>query len=118
MSFGRGKLAHRVVHPQVHGFIRIERRHAGCEAEEAGLAAALRKWAHGRPVSHIPPILCSRETDIRYGQPGKVNLDRLTITSKGFQFLLEDRQTQLWQILMYYLTLKEVRFRAFLSQHG
>ena len=36
------------------------------------------------------------------------SLDRLTITSKGFQFLLEDRQTQLWQILMFYLTLKEV----------
>ena len=35
-------------------------------------------------------------------------MDRLTITSKGFQFLLEDRQTQLWQILMCYLTLKEV----------
>ncbi|ORX37154.1 transcription factor Tfb2-domain-containing protein [Kockovaella imperatae] len=35
------------------------------------------------------------------------NLDRLTITSKGFQFLLEDRQTQLWQILMCYLALKE-----------
>ena len=36
------------------------------------------------------------------------SLDRLTITSKGFQFLLEDRQTQLWQILMYYLAVKEV----------
>ena len=36
------------------------------------------------------------------------NMDRLTITSKGFQFLLEDRQTQLWQILMYYLSWKEV----------
>ena len=38
------------------------------------------------------------------------SLDRLTITSKGFQFLLEDRQTQLWQILMYYLAVKEVSF--------
>lgn len=36
------------------------------------------------------------------------SLDRLTITSKGFQFLLEERQTQLWQILMYYLASKEV----------
>lgn len=36
------------------------------------------------------------------------NLERLTITSKGFQFLLEDRQTQVWEILMYYLTLREV----------
>lgn len=36
-------------------------------------------------------------------------LDRLTITSKGFQFLLEDRQTQVWEILMYYLSIKEVR---------
>jgi hypothetical protein len=36
------------------------------------------------------------------------NYDRLTITSKGFQFLLEDRQTQLWQILMFYLNLREV----------
>ncbi|WVR06593.1 hypothetical protein IAU60_003625 [Kwoniella sp. DSM 27419] len=35
------------------------------------------------------------------------NINRLTITSKGFQFLLEDRQTQLWEILMYYLTAKE-----------
>lgn len=35
------------------------------------------------------------------------SVDRLTITSKGFQFLLEDRQTQLWQILMFYLTLQE-----------
>ncbi|KAK8858851.1 hypothetical protein IAR55_003081 [Kwoniella newhampshirensis] len=35
------------------------------------------------------------------------HLVRLTITSKGFQFLLEDRQTQLWEILMYYLTAKE-----------
>ncbi|WWC88390.1 uncharacterized protein L201_003301 [Kwoniella dendrophila CBS 6074] len=35
------------------------------------------------------------------------NLNRMTITSKGFQFLLEDRQTQLWEILMYYLTAKE-----------
>lgn len=38
----------------------------------------------------------------------RASLDRLTITSKGFQFLLEDRQTQLWQILMYYLASKEV----------
>jgi hypothetical protein len=30
--------------------------------------------------------------------------ERLTITSKGFQFLLEDRQMQLWQILMFYIT--------------
>ena len=36
------------------------------------------------------------------------SLDQLTITSKGFQFLLEDRQTQLWQILMYFLAFKEV----------
>jgi transcription initiation factor TFIIH subunit 4 len=36
------------------------------------------------------------------------NLERLTITSKGFQFLLEDRQTQVWEILMYYVTLREV----------
>ncbi|WWC62915.1 uncharacterized protein I303_105513 [Kwoniella dejecticola CBS 10117] len=35
------------------------------------------------------------------------NLNRMTITSKGFQFLLEDRQTQLWEILMYYLNAKE-----------
>ncbi|KAK6907749.1 hypothetical protein I203_101750 [Kwoniella mangroviensis CBS 8507] len=35
------------------------------------------------------------------------NLNKMTITSKGFQFLLEDRQTQLWEILMYYLTAKE-----------
>ncbi|OCF35046.1 transcription initiation factor TFIIH subunit 4 [Kwoniella heveanensis CBS 569] len=35
------------------------------------------------------------------------NINRLTITSKGFQFLLEDRQTQLWEILMYYLSAKE-----------
>ncbi|WVQ84370.1 hypothetical protein IAT38_006522 [Cryptococcus sp. DSM 104549] len=35
------------------------------------------------------------------------NLNRLTITSKGFQFLLEDRQTQLWEILMFYLKSKE-----------
>lgn len=33
---------------------------------------------------------------------------QLTITSKGFQFLLEDRQTQVWQILIYYLTQREV----------
>lgn len=37
------------------------------------------------------------------------NINRLTITSKGFQFLLEKRQTQLWEILMYYLSAKEVR---------
>ncbi|KIR27459.1 transcription initiation factor TFIIH subunit 4 [Cryptococcus deuterogattii 99/473] len=36
------------------------------------------------------------------------NIYRLTITSKGFQFLLEKRQTQLWEILMYYLSAKEV----------
>ncbi|ODN74032.1 hypothetical protein L202_07507 [Cryptococcus amylolentus CBS 6039] len=35
------------------------------------------------------------------------NINRLTITSKGFQFLLEERQTQLWEILMYYLSAKE-----------
>ncbi|OWZ74917.1 transcription initiation factor TFIIH subunit 4 [Cryptococcus neoformans Bt85] len=35
------------------------------------------------------------------------NINRLTITSKGFQFLLEKRQTQLWEILMYYLSAKE-----------
>lgn len=37
------------------------------------------------------------------------NYDRLTITSQGFQFLLEDRQTQLWQILMFYLARKQRR---------
>ncbi|KAL0240587.1 hypothetical protein I308_106385 [Cryptococcus tetragattii IND107] len=35
------------------------------------------------------------------------NIYRLTITSKGFQFLLEKRHTQLWEILMYYLSAKE-----------
>jgi hypothetical protein len=29
--------------------------------------------------------------------------DLLKITSKGFQFLLEDRSAQIWQILMYYI---------------
>ncbi|KAK4689016.1 DNA repair protein RAD50, partial [Tremellales sp. Uapishka_1] len=37
------------------------------------------------------------------------NYERLTITSKGFQFLLEDRQAQLWQILMFYLTAMDAR---------
>jgi len=27
----------------------------------------------------------------------------LKITSKGFQFLLEDRAAQVWQVLMYYI---------------
>lgn len=36
------------------------------------------------------------------------NFDNLTITSKGFQFLLEDLHVQLWQILMYYVELREV----------
>jgi hypothetical protein len=40
------------------------------------------------------------------------SLYRLTITSKGFQFLLEDRQTQLWQILMYYLASREVSWSS------
>lgn len=45
-----------------------------------------------------------------YDQTGHApKLDRLTITSKGFQFLLEDRQTQLWQILMYYLASKQAK---------
>lgn len=39
--------------------------------------------------------------------PKHRTLNSLTITSKGFQFLLEDRQTQMWQILMFSLTLKE-----------
>lgn len=43
------------------------------------------------------------------------NMDRLTITSKGFQFLLEDRQTQVWEIMMYYLTLREVSSPSFLK---
>lgn len=34
--------------------------------------------------------------------------ERLTITSKGFQFLLEERQTQVWQILICYLDTKDV----------
>ena len=34
--------------------------------------------------------------------------ERLTITSKGFQFLLEERQTQVWQILICYLDSKDV----------
>jgi transcription initiation factor TFIIH subunit 4 len=50
--------------------------------------------------------------DDRYATDQRYSLDRLTITSKGFQFLLEERQTQLWQILIYYLTLQEVRFQA------
>ncbi len=30
------------------------------------------------------------------------------ITSKGFQFLLEDRSVQIWQILMFYVQLRKV----------
>lgn len=33
----------------------------------------------------------------------------LQITSKGFQFLLEDRLAQIWQVLMYYVGIKTVR---------
>lgn len=33
----------------------------------------------------------------------------LQITSKGFQFLLEDRLAQIWQVLMYYVGVKTVR---------
>lgn len=36
----------------------------------------------------------------------------MTITSQGFQFLLEDRQTQLWQILMIYLARKQRKGEA------
>ena len=42
--------------------------------------------------------------------------DRLTITSKGFQFLLEERQTQVWQILICYLNAEDVRPPAFAAE--
>jgi transcription initiation factor TFIIH subunit 4 len=35
--------------------------------------------------------------------------ERLTITSQGFQFLLEDRQMQLWQILIFYVMGKQAQ---------
>lgn len=50
---------------------------------------------------------------VRFDDSGRnPNYDRLTITSQGFQFLLEDRQTQLWQILMFYLARKQRRGEA------
>lgn len=63
-----------------------------------------------RPRQQVLQLLYSSglmadNTDLSGERP---NLERLTITSKGFQFLLEDRQTQVWEILMYYLTLREV----------
>lgn len=46
----------------------------------------------------------------RHDQSGrKPVFTRLTITSKGFQFLLEDRQTQLWQVLVFYAMHKQQR---------
>ncbi|KAL1407463.1 RNA polymerase II transcription factor B 52 kDa subunit [Vanrija albida] len=45
-----------------------------------------------------------------YAQDGRPPVyDRLTITSKGFQFLLEDRQAQLWQLLMYFVQHRQAR---------
>ncbi|KAI5449050.1 RNA polymerase II transcription factor B 52 kDa subunit [Naganishia albida] len=35
----------------------------------------------------------------------------LQITSKGFQFLLEDRLAQIWQVLMYYVGIKTAKAR-------
>lgn len=44
--------------------------------------------------------------------------DLLKITSKGFQFLLEDRSAQVWQILMYYIKQGMVSFSTWPSDLG
>lgn len=65
--------------------------------------------AHGRPKNSVLNLLyiSGLMTDL-YDQTGqKPSYDRLTITSKGFQFLLEDRQTQLWQVLVFYIMGKQ-----------
>jgi len=43
-----------------------------------------------------------------YANGNTTNFDTLTITAQGFQFLLEDRQTQSWQLLVYYLDFHSV----------
>ncbi|WRT68056.1 uncharacterized protein IL334_005031 [Kwoniella shivajii] len=62
-----------------------------------------------RPQSEVLELLHTSGLMIDPNDPTgqNPNINRLTITSKGFQFLLEDRQTQLWEILMYYLNAKE-----------
>lgn len=41
--------------------------------------------------------------------------DRLQITSRGFQFLLEDVHTQQWDLMLNYLRLAPVRFPQYLA---
>ncbi|EIW67546.1 hypothetical protein TREMEDRAFT_33390 [Tremella mesenterica DSM 1558] len=63
-----------------------------------------------RPETSVLRLLHSSGlmADLSESNGRQQSLDRMTITSQGFQFLLEDRQTQLWQILVFYLTSIEV----------
>lgn len=63
-----------------------------------------------RPNPSVLQLLHASElmSDPNASLRGGPNLDRLIITSKGFQFLLEDRQTQMWQILIAYLSYRQV----------
>ncbi|KAL7422462.1 RNA polymerase II transcription factor B 52 kDa subunit [Cryptotrichosporon argae] len=72
----------------------------------SGLSSA---HAKTRPRQSVLQLLHASGlmADPNNGTGRNTNYDRLTITSKGFQFLLEDRQTQLWQILMFYLAGKQ-----------
>ena len=93
--------------PQVYGIVRPGRRRQSAEAKEGGATTAPCKRTDVRSVSVADKLRTGAEDS--YATDQRYSLDRLTITSKGFQFLLEERQTQLWQILIYYLTLQEVR---------
>lgn len=98
------------VYPEIHGVFWST---TGVDPAQAGSASALiRQRAHVRHVR--PAVKHAEEANLWHRDvnserdPGRTpNYDRLKITSKGFQFLLEDRQTQLWQILMFYLALRE-----------
>ena len=61
-------------------------------------------------LPHLLPTLLAPLTEVdvrvmihRRDDHNRLMVDLLKITSKGFQFLLEDRSAQVWQILMYYI---------------
>lgn len=60
-----------------------------------------------------PYVSCCTQFDERRGSRSASNRTRslrnMRITSKGFQFLLEDVNTQLWDLLLVYLEESQVR---------
>jgi hypothetical protein len=94
------------VHPQVYGVVRPEFEYRYNQTQESSTLPPPCQWSHGRNVSTASDMHVDGSVDHSGRKP---LYDRLTITSKGFQFLLEDRQAQLWQILMYYLTAMDAK---------